>query len=90
MKFISWNVDSLNAVLTGTSARAELSRKVMDTIAENDPDVIAFQETKLPSDGPTEKQLKILKDWLEYDCVEQFSRTGPQGYTDACFYIRIV
>ncbi|MGI6551568.1 MAG: exodeoxyribonuclease III [Bacillota bacterium] len=70
MKFISWNVDSLNAVLTGTSARAELSRKVMDTIAENDPDVIAFQETKLPSDGPTEKQLKILKDWFpEYEVV---------------------
>jgi exodeoxyribonuclease-3 len=70
LKFISWNVDSLNAVLTGTSARAELSRKVMDTIAENDPDVIAFQETKLPSDGPTEKQLKILKDWFpEYEVV---------------------
>ena len=42
----------------------------MDTIAENDPDVIAFQETKLPSDGPTEKQLKIFKDWFpEYEVV---------------------
>ena len=53
MKFISWNVDSLNAMLTGTSPRSELSRSVLDTIIEHKPDVIALQETKLPSDGPS-------------------------------------
>ena len=31
MKLISWNIDSLNAALTGDSARAQLSRAVIDT-----------------------------------------------------------
>ena len=52
MKLISWNIDSLNAALTGASARSELSRRVLDTIREHDPDVIALQETKLPAGGP--------------------------------------
>ena len=29
MKLISWNIDSLNAALTGASPRAELSREVL-------------------------------------------------------------
>ena len=33
MKLISWNIDSLNAALTGDSARAQLSRAVIDTLA---------------------------------------------------------
>ena len=32
MKFISWNIDSLNAALTANSARAILSRDVLNTI----------------------------------------------------------
>jgi exodeoxyribonuclease-3 len=59
---ISWNIDSLNAALTGTSERAILSRKVLETIAEYDAEAIALQETKLPSSGPTKKHLEILKD----------------------------
>ena len=47
MKFISWNIDSLNAALTATSERAKLSRNVLKTIIDHDPDVIALQETKL-------------------------------------------
>ena len=36
MKLISWNIDSLNAALTSDSARAQLSRAVIDTlVAEN-------------------------------------------------------
>ncbi len=62
MKLISWNIDSLNSALTGVSARAVLSRKVINSIVENNPEAIALQETKLPSDGPTKKQLKILND----------------------------
>lgn len=42
MKFISWNIDSLNAALTSDSPRAELSRQVLAAIAGEDPDVIAI------------------------------------------------
>jgi len=60
LRLISWNIDSLNAALTGTSARSELSRKVLDTIQGYEPDVIALQETKLPGGGPSKKHLEIL------------------------------
>ena len=35
MKFISWNIDSLNAALVSDSARALLSRDVINTIIEH-------------------------------------------------------
>ena len=60
MKFISWNIDSLNAALTGESPRAELSRDVLKTIQELDADVIAIQETKLPVGGPSKKHKEAL------------------------------
>lgn len=70
MKFISWNIDSLNSALTGISPRAALTQEVLNTIIESNPEVIALQETKLPSDGPTKKQLEILKDkFPEYEIV---------------------
>ena len=62
MRFISWNIDSLNAALTSDSARAILSRDVLNTIIEHDPDIIALQETKLSSKGPTKKHLTILEE----------------------------
>ena len=62
MRFISWNIDSLNAALTGSSARAELSRAVLDTIQEANADVIAIQETKLSATGPTAKHREALAD----------------------------
>ena len=43
MKFISWNIDSLNAALTSDSARAIMSRLVLDTVVKEDADVIAIQ-----------------------------------------------
>ena len=55
MKFISWNIDSLNAALTADSSRAILSREVLNTIIKCDPEIIALQETKLSSNGPTKK-----------------------------------
>jgi len=61
MKFISWNIDSLNAALTSDSARAELSQSVLDTLASFDADVIALQETKLSAKGPTKKHLELLE-----------------------------
>ena len=62
MKFISWNIDSLNAALTADSARVILSRDVLNTIIKHDPEIIALQETKLSNNGPTKKHLGILED----------------------------
>ncbi len=87
MKIISWNIDSLNAALTGTSARAELSRDVINTIIEHDPEVIALQETKLPSSGPTKKHLEILKDkFPDYEIVWNSSvEPARKGYAGTMF-----
>lgn len=60
MKFISWNIDSLNAALTGTSSRALLTRDVLKKIAGLDADIIAIQETKLPAAGMNQKQKDAL------------------------------
>lgn len=51
MKFISWNIDSLNAALTGTSARALLSQNVLNTIIKHNVDVLALQETNYVANG---------------------------------------
>ena len=40
MILISWNIDSLNAALTGTSARAEETRQVLTKIHDANPDII--------------------------------------------------
>ena len=70
MKFISWNIDSLNAALTGTSERSELSRDVLKTIGCLSPDIIALQETKLPENGMNKKQEDILAGYFPgYDYV---------------------
>lgn len=61
MKFISWNIDSLNAALTSDSARALLSREVIKSIQAHDADVIAIQETKLSAKGPTKKHVEVLE-----------------------------
>lgn len=74
MRLISWNIDSLNATLTSDSKRAVMSRAVMDKLVEQDPDVIAIQETKLPRTGPTKKHGSILNDLFpEYDYVWRVS-----------------
>ena len=82
MVFISWNIDSLNAALTGNSPRALLSRAVLRTIKGHNPDAIALQETKLPCDGPTEKHLNLLKDMFpEYEIVWNCSvKPAREGY----------
>lgn len=82
MRFISWNIDSLNAALTGDSNRAVLSRKVLDTIVEMDADVIALQETKLPAQGPNKNHMEFLEDYFkEYSCVWRSSQEpARKGY----------
>lgn len=64
MKFISWNIDSLNAALTGTSPRAGLTREVLKTIAAEDADIIGIQETKLPAAGMNKKQAAALDEFF--------------------------
>ena len=87
MKLISWNIDSLNSALTGSSERAVLSRKVLDSLVEYNPEVIALQETKLPSDGPSKKQLEILNHMFpEYEIVWNCSvESARKGYAGTMF-----
>lgn len=84
MKFISWNIDSLNAALTSDSARAVMSRAVLSTIKSYDPDIIAIQETKLPMTGPSEKHVKMLGEIFEgyiykWTCSQTPARKGYAG-----------
>ena len=87
MKLISWNIDSLNAALTSDSNRAVLTRKVLDTILENDPDVIALQETKLPSKGPSKKHMERLAEFFTgYSYVWRSSQEpARKGYAGTMF-----
>lgn len=69
MRFISWNIDSLNAALTGMSERAKMSAEVLAEIAGMQPDYFAIQETKLPEAGPNKKQTEALEEIFgDYDC----------------------
>ncbi|MEE3393243.1 MAG: exodeoxyribonuclease III [Lachnospiraceae bacterium] len=72
MKFVSWNIDSLNAALTGTSPRSELTRRVLDTIVSCNADIIAIQETKLPAAGMSKKQEEALDTYFPAAEYERF------------------
>lgn len=87
MKFISWNIDSINAALTGTSARAGETRKVLAKIAEEHPDVIAIQETKLSKNGPTQKHLDALQELFpEYELAWRSSvEPARKGYAGTMY-----
>lgn len=75
MRFISWNIDSLNAALTSDSNRAIMTREVLNSIRDYEPDVIAIQETKLPQTGPSKKHLSILSEEMpDYEIVWNVSK----------------
>ena len=82
LKLISWNIDSLNAALTSASPRAQLSRDVLNTLKNEDADIIAIQETKLPVTGPSKKHLEALTDYFPSYTVEWVSSEPParKGY----------
>lgn len=82
IKFISWNIDSINAALTSESARAVLSRKVLETIQNENADIIAIQETKLPATGPSKKHLEELDKYFPDHQIEWVSSLPParKGY----------
>lgn len=87
MRFISWNIDSLNAALTGDSNRAVLTRKVIETILEKDPDVIALQETKLPVKGPSKMHMERLEESFKGYSYSWRSSQEParKGYAGTMF-----
>lgn len=90
MKLISWNIDSLNAALTSDSARALLSREVIDKIREEDADLIAFQETKLSVKGPTKKHEEILESLLPgyKHCWVSSIEPARKGYAGAMIFYK--
>ncbi|MCR4822483.1 MAG: exodeoxyribonuclease III [Treponema sp.] len=81
-KLISWNIDSINAALTSTSARALMSQDVLKKLGTYDADLIAIQETKLPAEGPSDKHLELLKSYFPGYKVEWVSSLPPakKGY----------
>ena len=81
-KFVSWNIDSLNAALTSTSDRALLSQDVLKKISAYDADIIAVQETKLPAEGPSPKHLELLDSYFPDYRIEWVSSVPPakKGY----------
>ncbi|MGT2958658.1 exodeoxyribonuclease [Streptococcus bovimastitidis] len=87
MKLISWNIDSLNAALTGESPRALLSRAVIDTLVAQNADIIAIQETKLSATGPTKKHMDIIESYFpDYVHVWRSSvEPARKGYAGTMF-----
>lgn len=90
MKLISWNIDSLNAALTGESPRALLSRAVLETLVTEDPDILAIQETKLSATGPTKKHMEILLSYFPNHLHVWRSSVEParKGYAGTLFLYR--
>lgn len=87
MKLISWNIDSLNAALTGTSPRSDLSRSVLETLAAEKADIIAIQETKLAATGPSKKHLELLANYFPDHEIAWRSSVEParKGYAGTMF-----
>lgn len=90
MRIISWNIDSLNAALTGASGRAQLSRDVLQSLADLAPDVLAIQETKLPVTGPSKTHLDLLSQYFPgYQLVWRSSEPpARKGYAGTLFLVR--
>lgn len=87
MLLISWNIDSLNAALTSDSARALLTRQVLTSLHDKQPDILAIQETKLSAKGPTKKHQAILAEMFpEYDYVWRSSvEPARKGYAGTMY-----
>ena len=90
LKFISWNIDSLNAALTSDSPRAQLSRDVLETIQKQEADIIAIQETKLPVTGPAAKHTEALEEYFPGYQVHWVSSEPParKGYAGTMILCR--
>ena len=87
---ISWNIDSINAALTSSSARALLSQEVLKKLGSYHADIIAIQETKLPAEGPSDKHLELLADYFPGYKLEWLSSVPPakKGYAGTMILYR--
>jgi exodeoxyribonuclease-3 len=87
MKFISWNIDSLNAALDQKSDRAKLSYAVLEKITNLHPDAVAIQETKLNEKGLVSTKLDILKSLFpNYKMFWNYSvEPAKKGYAGTLF-----
>ena len=87
---ISWNIDSINAALTSSSARALLSQEVLKKLGTYHADIIAIQETKLPAEGPSDKHLELLADYFPGYKLEWLSSVPPakKGYAGTMILYR--
>lgn len=87
MRLISWNIDSLNAALTGTSTRAAETRAVLDKLRAAQPEALAIQETKLSAAGPTKQHLAALADrFPDYDLAWRSSvAPARKGYAGTMY-----
>ena len=90
LKCISWNIDSINAALTSSSARAQMSKAVLETIKKEDADIIAIQETKLPATGPSAKHIAILEEVFPGYKNEWVSSVPParKGYAGTMIFCK--
>lgn len=90
MLLISWNIDSLNAALTGVSDRAVETRAVLTTIHQQQPDIVAIQETKLRTSGPTKKHQQILAELFPEYRYDWRSSAEParKGYAGTMYLYR--
>lgn len=90
MKIISWNIDSLNAALTSDSARAKETRKLLKLIQSKEPDIIAFQETKLKATGPTAAHFLKLDEFFQNYRIVWRSSDEParKSYAGTMFLIK--
>lgn len=87
---ISWNIDSINAALTSSSARALLSQEVLKKLGTYRADIIAIQETKLPAEGPSDKHLELLAEYFPGYKLEWLSSVPPakKGYAGTMILYR--
>ncbi|CAH1854217.1 exodeoxyribonuclease III [Convivina intestini] len=85
MKFISWNIDSINAAITHSSPRGEMTWAVLNEIAQSQPEVLAIQETKLKATGLTPKQEKTLQEIFPNYQIYTSSSTARSGYSGTMF-----
>lgn len=89
MKFISWNIDSINAAVTHQSKRGLMTWEVLQHLAEIQPTVLAIQETKLKPTGLTPKQKQALQELFPDYQIYTRSSTGRVSYAGTMMLSKI-
>ncbi|GAP00047.1 exodeoxyribonuclease III [Fructobacillus ficulneus] len=80
MKFISWNIDSINAAVEHSSDRGQMTWATLENLAAAQPDVLAIQETKLKDSGLTKKHSAALTDLFPDYHIYTNSSTARKSY----------